>query len=62
MESLLGKIDTCHKNLEKSSMTKINKHTASGYSLFTHCLLDNTKNKRDYYGGKDCVKNILWGF
>ena len=52
MESLLGKIDTCHNNLEKSS----------GYSVFTHCLLDNTKNKRDYYGGKDCVKKILWGF
>ena len=23
--------------LEKSSTTKINKHTPSGYSLFTHC-------------------------
>ena len=34
-ESLLEKIDTCHNNPEKSLTTK--NHTASGYSLFTHC-------------------------
>ena len=36
-ESLLEKIDTCHSNPEKSSTTKTNKHTTSGYSLFMHC-------------------------
>ena len=32
---LLEKMNTCHNNPEKSSTTKINKHTPSGYSLFT---------------------------
>ena len=35
LESLLEKMNTCHNNPEKSSTTKINKHTPSGYSLFT---------------------------
>ena len=34
MESLLEKINT---------YKKINEHTPSGYSLFTHCSFDNTK-------------------
>ena len=45
MGSLHDKIGTCHNNPEKSVTTKINKHTASGYSLFTHCSFDVTKNK-----------------
>ena len=48
LESLLEKINTYHNNPEKSSTTKINKHTPSGYSLFTHCSFDATKNKFDY--------------
>ena len=47
LECLLEKMSTCHKNLEKSSTTKINKHTTSGYSLFTHCSFDTTGNKLD---------------
>ena len=39
-----------------SSTAKINKHTPSGYSLFTQCLFDATKNKLDYYRGKDYEK------
>ena len=58
MESLHDKIGTCHNNPEKSSTTKINKHTASGYSLFTHCSFDVTKNKLNYYRGKDCMKTF----
>ena len=34
--SLVEKINTCHNNPKNSSTTKINKHTASGCSLFTH--------------------------
>ena len=45
LESLLEEMNTCHNNPEKSSTTKINKHTPSGYSLFTHCPFDTTKNK-----------------
>ena len=36
LEYLLEKMNPFHNNLEKSSTTKINKHTPSGYSLFTH--------------------------
>ena len=57
-ESLLEKINTCQNNPEESSTTKINKHTASGYSLFTHCSFDATKNKLHYYRSKDCMKNF----
>ena len=46
-------MNTCHNNPEKSSTTKINKHTASGYSLFTYCSFDATKNKLSYDTGKD---------
>ena len=51
-------MNTCHNNPEKSSTTKINKHTLFSYSLFTHCSSDTTKNKLDYYRGKNCMKNL----
>ena len=59
--SLLEKMNTCHNNPEKSSTTKINKHTPSCYSLFTHCSFDAKKNKLDYYRGKNCMKNVCLG-
>ena len=58
LDSLLEKMNTCHNNPKKSSKTKINKHTPSGYSLFTHCSFDTTKNKLDYHSGKNCMKNF----
>ena len=58
LECLLEKISTCYNNPEKSSTTEINKHTPSGYSLFTHCSFDKTKNKLDYYRGDDCMKKF----
>ena len=58
LESLLEKINTCHDNPEKSSTTKLSKHTPSGYSLFTHCLFNKAENKLDYYRGEDCVKKF----
>ena len=58
LECLLEKMNNFHNNPEKSSTTKINKHTPSGYSLFTHCSFDTTKNKLDYYRGKNCIKNF----
>ena len=58
LESLLEKMSTCNNNPEKLSTTKINKHTPSGYSLFTHCSFDATRNKLDYYRGKNCMKNF----
>ena len=56
LECLLEKISTCYNNPEESSTTEINKHTPSGYSLFTHCSFDKTKNELDYYRGEDCIK------
>ena len=58
LEPLLEKMNTCHNNPEKLSTTEINKHTPSGYSLLTHCSFDTTKNKFDYYRGKNCMKNF----
>ena len=58
LECLLEKMSTCYNNPEKSSTTKINKHTPSGYSLFTNCSFDKTKKKLDYYRGKDCMKKF----
>ena len=61
LESLLEKMSTCHNNLEKSSTTKVSKHTASGYSMFTNCLSDTTKSKLDSYRGKNRMKNFCQG-
>ena len=58
LESLLEKINTCHNNPKTSPTTKINKHTPSGYSLFTHCSFDTAKDRLDYYRGKNCMKNF----
>ena len=58
LESLLEKMNTCHNSPEKSSTTKINKHTLSGYSLFRHCSFATTKNKLDYYRGKNRMRNF----
>ena len=51
-------MNTCHNNPEKSSTTKINKHTSFGYSFFTHWSIDTTKNKLDYYRGKNFIKKF----
>ena len=58
LECLLEKISTFYNNLEESSTTEINKHTLSGYLLFTHCSFDKTKNKLDYYKGDNCMKKF----
>ena len=58
MESLLEKMGTCHNNPKKSSTTKVNKHTRSGYSLFTCCSFHATKNNLDCYRGHDCMKKF----
>ena len=51
-------MSTCQNNPNESSTTEINKHTPSGYSLFTHCSFNKSKNKLDYYRGKDCLKKF----
>ena len=58
LECLLEKVSTCINNRNESSTTKINKHTPSGYSIFTHCSFDQTKAKLNYHRGKDCMKKF----
>ena len=55
---LLEKIGTCQKNPEKLVKSKVNTHTTCSYLLFTHCSLDTTKNKHNYYKGEDCMENF----
>ena len=56
LECLFEKMSTCCIDPEKSSTTKLNKHTPSGLSLFTHCSFDISKTKLDYYRDEDCMK------
>ena len=50
-------MSTSHNNPKKTLTTKVNNHTASSYSLFTHCSFDATK-KLDYYRGNNCMKKF----
>ena len=58
LECLLEKMSTCQNDPNKSSTTKINKHTPSSYSIFTNCSFDESKNKISYYRGDDCMKKF----
>ena len=58
LSNLIDNLSEGINNPNESSTTEINKHTPSGYSLFTHCSFDKTKNKLDYYIGKDCMKKF----
>ena len=58
LECLLEKMSTCINNPNESSTTEINKHIPSGYSIFTHCSFDKSKNKLNYYRGNDCMKKF----
>ena len=58
LECVLEKMSTWQNNPNKSSTTKINKHTPSGYSIFTSCSFDESKNKINYYRGDDCTKKF----
>ena len=58
LECLLEKMSTCVNSPNESSTTEINKHTPSGYSIFTSCSFDESKNKLNYYRGDDCMKKF----
>ena len=58
LECLLKKMSTCQNDPIKSSTTIINKHTPSGYSIFTNCSFDESKNKISYYSVDDCMKKF----
>ena len=58
LECFLEKMSTCINNPNESSTTKINKHTPSSYSIFTHCSFDESKNKLNYYRKDDCMNKF----
>ena len=58
LECFLEKMHSCQNNPEKSYTEKKAKHAPSGYSLFTNCSFDSTKNELDCYKGKDCMKRF----
>ena len=45
------------QSVPKNIIQKKNKHTTSDFSLFQYSF-DPTKNKLDYYRGKDCMKRF----
>ena len=51
-------MSTCQNDPNKSSTTKISKHTPSGYSIFTNCSFDELKNQIGYYRGDGCIKEF----
>ena len=59
LECLHEKMSTCQNNPNELSTTEINKHTPSGYSIFTQCSFDQTKNKLDHDRGKDPMKKFF---
>ena len=42
----------------RSLQKETNKHTACGYSLFTHCSFDKNKNTHNFYSGRDSIKKF----
>ena len=58
LECILEKMSTCMNNPNELYTTKINKHIPSGYSAFTSCSFDESKNKLYYYRGNDCMKKF----
>ena len=44
LECLLEKMHSCQNKFEKSYTEKKTKHAPSGYSFFTNCSFDTTKN------------------
>ena len=56
LECLLEKISTCYNDPNISSTTKINRHTPSGYSIYTSCTFNKSYNKLSHYRRQDCMK------
>ena len=59
LEFLLKKVQSCQNNPENSYTEKKVKHKSSGYAWFSICSFDETKNRRYFYSGKDCIGNFV---
>ena len=58
LESLLKKIQYCQNNPKNCYTEKKVKHKPSGYAWCSICLFGETKNKRYFYSGKDCIEKF----
>ena len=58
LEPLMGKIDGCKNNPEKSSTTKVSEHITSGFSMSTISSFKAIENKHDVCKGKDYMKKF----
>ena len=59
-ESSLKETNTCQSNPENTLMSKINKHTVTGYSLFIHCSFDGTKKQACLLLRQMLYEKLLW--
>ena len=60
-ECLLKKVRSCQNNSENSYTEKNVKHKPSGHSRCSICSFDETKNRRYFYRGKDCIEKFCKG-
>ena len=58
LECLLKKVRPCQSNPENSDTEKNVKHKPSGYAWCSICSFNETKNRRYFYRGKDCIKKF----
>ena len=58
LESIIEKIDGCKNNPENSSITKVNEHIPSGFSISIILSFRSIENKHDVCRGKDCMKKF----
>ena len=58
LECLLKKVQFCQNNPENSCTEKKVKHKSSGYAWCSICSFDETKNRRYFYRGKDCIEKF----
>ena len=52
------KEQSCQNNPQNSYTERKVKHKLLGYSLDLICSFDKTKNKRNFYRGKDCIEKF----
>ena len=57
-ECLFEKVSSCDNNQTKVFPSKTNKHTSCGYSLFTHCSIDNNRSKHNFCKDKDSINKF----
>ena len=58
LECILKKEQSCQNNPENSYTERKAKHKPSGYSESLICLFDATKNRHNFYRGKDCIEKF----